>query len=175
MPLYLIPIDRDGEELKVDKAIMFLGRHPDCDAILTDSRKVSRKHCCIAQINDEFVVRDLGSMNGIRINEEYIREETVLKTGDELWIGDIGYRIEIRNPQRRKKASSQPDKQEASQPADKALRRSNLDSEFVAKDSPVPIPEEGYDLAVEETMHKKQMPVPEEVIELTENDLIDEE
>ncbi len=36
--------------------IVFFGRAPECDVVLLDSRKVSRKHCCIAQIDDHFVI-----------------------------------------------------------------------------------------------------------------------
>ena len=51
----------------------------ECDVVLTGSRKVSRKHCCIAQIDDHFVVRDLGSLNGLRLNGAQVEREALLQ------------------------------------------------------------------------------------------------
>ncbi len=95
MAIYLVPID-NGRPIVLDKAVVFVGRHPECDVILKDSRKVSRKHCCLAQVDDRIVVRDLGSMNGIRVNGRQVRKETTLRLNDELSIGDVTYRIKSR-------------------------------------------------------------------------------
>jgi len=68
-----------------------LGRHPECD-IQIDSRKISRRHCCIAQVSDYLVVRDLGSTNGIRINGVRVVEGR-LADGDELTLGNNRYKV----------------------------------------------------------------------------------
>jgi pSer/pThr/pTyr-binding forkhead associated (FHA) protein len=68
-----------------------IGRHPECD-ILIESRKISRRHCCIAQVGDYLVVRDLASTNGIRINGVRVLEGR-LKANDELTIGGHSYRV----------------------------------------------------------------------------------
>ena len=81
----------DGPSILLDKPILLLGRHPECD-IQIDSRKISRRHCCIAQVNDYLVVRDLGSTNGIRINGMRVQEGN-LKANDELTIGGNLYRV----------------------------------------------------------------------------------
>jgi predicted component of type VI protein secretion system len=75
----------------LDKPILLLGRHPECD-IQIDSRKVSRRHCCIAQVADYLVVRDLDSTNGIRINGARALEGK-LRHGDELTIGNHRYQV----------------------------------------------------------------------------------
>lgn len=93
MPVYLTPL-AEGRRIPLDKAIMFIGRHPDCDVVLSRSRKISRRHCCIAQVNNTLVVRDLGSTNGVRINGELIRREASLKVGDAVAIGDVEYTVE---------------------------------------------------------------------------------
>src|ERR1700745_230719 len=85
MPAQLISLN-GGPSILLDKPILLIGRHPECD-ILIDSRKVSRRHCCIAQVSDFLVVRDLGSTNGIRINGVRVLEGR-LKAGDELTIGN---------------------------------------------------------------------------------------
>ena len=81
----------DGPSILLDKPILLIGRDPECD-IQIDSRKISRRHCCIAQVNDYLVVRDLGSTNGIRINGLRVQEGN-LKAEDELTIGGSRYRV----------------------------------------------------------------------------------
>jgi predicted component of type VI protein secretion system len=90
MPAQLVALD-NGPSILLDKPILLLGRHPECD-IQIDSRKISRRHCCIAQVGDHLVVRDLGSTNGIRINGIRIVEGH-LNAGDELTIGNHRYRV----------------------------------------------------------------------------------
>jgi len=91
MPAQMISL-ADGPSILLDKPILLLGRHPECD-IQLNSRKVSRRHCCIAQVNTYLVVRDLGSTNGIRINGVRVLEGR-LKAGDELTIGNFRYQIQ---------------------------------------------------------------------------------
>src|SRR5207302_10062498 len=88
MPAQLLALT-DGPSLVLDKPILLLGRHPECD-IQIDSRRVSRRHCCIAQVADYLVVRDLDSTNGIRINGSRVPEGK-LRHGDELTIGNHRY------------------------------------------------------------------------------------
>jgi len=83
-----------GASIPLDKAIVFFGRGSECDVVLTNSRKVSRKHCCVSQIDHRIVIRDLGSMNGVRINEQMVQDEENLEIGDVLWVGDLGFRLE---------------------------------------------------------------------------------
>ncbi len=90
MPAQLVALDY-GPNILLDKPILLLGRHPECD-IQIDSRKISRRHCCIAQVSDYLVVRDLGSTNGIRINGIRIVEGK-LSAGDELTIGNHRYQV----------------------------------------------------------------------------------
>ena len=90
MALYLMPV-ADGRPVVLDKAVIFFGRHPECDVVLNRSRKVSRKHCCVAQVNHQIVVRDLGSMNGVMVNGQRLRKQAPLSVGDELIIGDVAY------------------------------------------------------------------------------------
>ena len=90
MPAQLVALN-DGPSILLDKPILLLGRHPECD-IQIDSRKISRRHCCIAQVSDYLVVRDLGSTNGVRINGIKVVEGR-LAAGDELTIGNHRYRV----------------------------------------------------------------------------------
>jgi predicted component of type VI protein secretion system len=85
----------DGPNLVLDKPILLVGRHQECD-VQIPSRKISRKHCCIAQVADYVVVKDLQSTNGIRVNGARMLEG-VLRHGDELTIGNMKYRLEWPN------------------------------------------------------------------------------
>ena len=90
MPAQLVALN-DGPNILIDKPILLIGRHPECD-IQIDSRKISRRHCCIAQVEDYLVVRDLDSTNGIRINGVRVLEGK-LQAGDELTVGSTRYRV----------------------------------------------------------------------------------
>src|SRR5947209_5683412 len=90
MPAQLVALN-DGPTILVDKPILLLGRHPECD-VQIDSRKISRRHCCIAQVNDYLVVRDLDSTNGVRINGVRVVEGR-LHAGDELTVGNHRYQV----------------------------------------------------------------------------------
>jgi predicted component of type VI protein secretion system len=90
MPAQLLALN-EGPAILLDKPILLLGRDLECD-IRLDSRKISRRHCCIAQVGDQLVVRDLGSTNGLRINGIRVVEGH-LKAGDELTIGNFRYKV----------------------------------------------------------------------------------
>lgn len=96
MPAHLLSL-ADGPNILLDKPILLFGRHQECD-IQLNSKKVSRRHCCIAQVNDYFVIRDLGSTNGIKINGERVVEGR-LKPGDEITIGNYSYQLCVDNPE----------------------------------------------------------------------------
>jgi len=170
MPMVLVPLEH-GEPIKLDKAILFFGRHPDCDVVLTNSRKVSRKHCCVAQIDSGIVVRDVGSMNGVRVNDDVSRDELPIRPGDVLWVGDVGYRMEMRAAEQRKPRKPSPEPEStAAVPRNATLNRS------LSGDEPVPLAEEGKDFSVERTLPpRKKKPADSEVIELSESDIMDDD
>jgi len=91
MPARLVALD-EGSDIPLDRTMVVVGRHPQCDARL-DSLRVSRHHCCMTQDHGEVVVRDLGSTNGIRINGQRV-EMGRLRPGDELSIAHIRYRLD---------------------------------------------------------------------------------
>lgn len=93
MPAVLVPIE-SGKPIVLDKPIVLVGRHPDCDAVILNSRKISRKHCAVALVNNKFVVRDLGSMNGVWVNGTRVEAQHPVGFGDELMIGDVRFLLE---------------------------------------------------------------------------------
>ena len=94
----------EGPNIPMDRAVVVVGRHPNCDTRL-DSLRVSRHHCCMTQEDGQVIVRDLDSANGIRINGQRV-ETGRLRPGDELSIAHIRYRLH-----------GEPDSEQASHPA----------------------------------------------------------
>ncbi|NLE71599.1 MAG: FHA domain-containing protein [Actinomycetales bacterium] len=74
-----------GARFLLDADRTVAGRSPDADIFLDDVT-VSRKHVEFVREGDEFVVRDVGSLNGTYVNRDRI-ERAVLKAGDEVQIG----------------------------------------------------------------------------------------
>lgn len=91
MSARLVALD-GGLDILLDRSAVVIGRHPSCNARL-ESLRVSRHHCCISQETGQFLVRDLGSTNGIRINGQRV-EVGPLKVGDELSIAHLRFRLE---------------------------------------------------------------------------------
>jgi pSer/pThr/pTyr-binding forkhead associated (FHA) protein len=90
MPIHLVSLT-DGPNILLEKPILLFGRHEECDVQL-NSKKISRRHCVLAQVGDHLVVRDLGSTNGVRINGQRVAEGQ-LRPGDELQVGNFKYQV----------------------------------------------------------------------------------
>ena len=74
-----------GKRLAIQQGPVIIGRDPDCHIAVADD-EISRKHAVIELRDDGFYIRDLGSMNGILVNDKTCRESK-LKHGDNLEIG----------------------------------------------------------------------------------------
>ena len=80
-----------GSQIVIDRAVVLVGRSADCDAIIDFSSKISRMHCVLVQVDANYFIRDLGSLNGIRVNGERVAKEAMLLQGAEVAIGDVIY------------------------------------------------------------------------------------
>jgi pSer/pThr/pTyr-binding forkhead associated (FHA) protein len=120
----------DGPDIALDGAMIVVGRDPNCDTRLY-SLRVSRHHCCMTRKDDQVVVRDLGSTNGIRING--MRVETgSLRPGDELSIAHFRYRLE-----------GEEDSEQASDPA---IRKQDLTPDSTRLSNWIHLPKCGFGL-----------------------------
>jgi adenylate cyclase len=63
-----------------------IGRHPDCEVILTDPMS-SRRHCKIERGGTLFFVEDNGSANGTLLNNEPLKTRMAFRNGDTMQIG----------------------------------------------------------------------------------------
>jgi len=74
-----------GSRFLLDRDTTSAGRHPDSDIFLDDVT-VSRRHAEFRRDGAEFVVVDVGSLNGTYVNREPV-DSAVLANGDEVQIG----------------------------------------------------------------------------------------
>lgn len=74
------------------------GHQPDVDLSADDT--VSRRHALILERHGRFFLRDLESMNGTRVNGQWLQPggETPLEHGDEIEIGEF-CRLEVVDPE----------------------------------------------------------------------------
>jgi pSer/pThr/pTyr-binding forkhead associated (FHA) protein len=74
-----------GSRFMLDRPTTSAGRHPDSDIFLDDVT-VSRRHAEFRREDGDFVVVDVGSLNGTYVNREPV-DTAVLVSGDEVQIG----------------------------------------------------------------------------------------
>ena len=75
-----------GKRVDVDEKPIIVGRSQECDLHIPHP-SVSRQHCSIWRDAESYRVRDLGSTNRTRVNDERI-DGAVLADGDHITIGE---------------------------------------------------------------------------------------
>ena len=74
------------------ETVTLIGRSRRCDVVVEDPN-VSRQHAEIRRQGDSYVIRDLGSTNGTRVNRRDARQAT-LQHGDRIEVGTTELRFE---------------------------------------------------------------------------------
>jgi predicted component of type VI protein secretion system len=69
-----------------------IGRNRDCDLCLSDL-SVSRRHAQLVRREEGWILSDLGSHNGTRLNGWLVREPVRLSAGDRLEFGSMVFII----------------------------------------------------------------------------------
>lgn len=69
------------------KPEIIIGRAPDCDLSINNPT-VSKKHCRLIFINDEYIIEDTGSVNGVLVNSQK-KARASLKHGDVIRLGEV--------------------------------------------------------------------------------------
>lgn len=84
--------NRSARRVPLTGAPIRIGRAPECELVLKDSR-VSRRHARLHARDGVLVLTDLGSTNGTRVNDHRVTE-VVLGAGDRILIGDTQLVVE---------------------------------------------------------------------------------
>jgi hypothetical protein len=71
-----------------------IGRSRDCDVVLSD-QNVSRHHAEVRPSGGSWIVKDLGSTNGVKVNGRRIQGPQSLKRGDEIQLGTSRVTFEL--------------------------------------------------------------------------------
>ncbi len=74
-----------GKTFPLAKDRVVIGRQPESDVVVADPG-VSRRHAEIRREDGGFIIADLGSTNGTRVNETTVAERT-LEEGDRITVG----------------------------------------------------------------------------------------
>ena len=86
-----------GKNIEITKDEILAGRSLDNDFVISDI-SVSRKHFKITKENNRFIVNDLGSGNGIKVNGSKVTSAD-LSDGDIISVGARQIKFEILNPE----------------------------------------------------------------------------
>jgi Protein of unknown function (DUF3662)/Inner membrane component of T3SS, cytoplasmic domain len=84
-----------GRRLLVAPGGAVIGRSRDCDIVLDDAG-VSRRHARLHPAAGGWALEDLGSTNGVRLNEEELRDTMPVHPGDQIEIGSTKIVFELR-------------------------------------------------------------------------------
>lgn len=87
----LHPLDLERTRIKVAGPRMVLGRGEQCE-ICFDDHSISRQHAEIVLTPTGFAIGDLGSTNGIAVNDQPV-SRTPLRSGDRLRLGQRVFRF----------------------------------------------------------------------------------
>jgi hypothetical protein len=71
-----------------------IGRSRDCDIVLEDS-SISRRHAELRPAGEGWVIEDLGSTNGVRVNGNTAHGPQEVRTGDRIEIGSTEMLFEV--------------------------------------------------------------------------------
>jgi predicted component of type VI protein secretion system len=74
-----------------------IGREQDCH-LRPNSELVSRHHCVFTVDDFSVHVRDLGSTNGTFVNDQRVRGEILLNSGDRIRVGKLDFELAIGEP-----------------------------------------------------------------------------
>lgn len=86
-PITLILASQEGlREYQFNIPVILIGRDSRCDLCLDDTT-VSAEHARLAFHHSQWWVEDLGSKNGTYLNHVPVLSAVVLKSGDELELG----------------------------------------------------------------------------------------
>lgn len=85
----------EGRRVELGAKPIVIGREDDCTIVMSpEDKEASRRHAEVRRLGDGFVIADLGSVNGTRVNGSGITERE-LTGGEKISIGRSTFRFEV--------------------------------------------------------------------------------
>lgn len=85
------------QQLVFDKASVVVGRETDCDIVIDQDLKVSRKHFCFELRGSQLWVKNLSEKNSIFVNQQKVDEAQITQTSL-IQAGDTIFKVEVEIP-----------------------------------------------------------------------------
>ncbi len=127
-----------GKTIPLGTSKFLIGREQDCQ-LRPNSELVSRHHCVFNLDDYTLRLRDLGSTNGTFLNDQRVRGEMTLKSGDRVRVGKLDFEIVIVDPETVGKSNGDSSKLLKAPPAELAETTSLSSSETSFE---IPLPSE---------------------------------
>jgi len=87
-----------GARFALKEGATIIGREQGVDIVLAD-KQCSRQHCRIISLHSQFMIEDLKSTNGTRVNGVPVTTVLALNSGDQIALGETLLGFEIKEPE----------------------------------------------------------------------------
>jgi pSer/pThr/pTyr-binding forkhead associated (FHA) protein len=128
----LVSLD-GGQSFDLVKDLTLIGRDETCD-IRIDHKSISKLHCVLVKTDGLIFLRDLGSTNGTRVNNQRVRRAALLPN-DTLAIANLKYSVKF-GMALDELESPPPAEQHAVQPSQPPLRVNALPDVYPESKTP---------------------------------------
>jgi pSer/pThr/pTyr-binding forkhead associated (FHA) protein len=85
---------QEGQVIPITLSQFVVGRDPQCH-LRPASPMISKRHCALLQRDGKAYIRDFGSTNGTFVNDQPVKDEAELHSGDRLKIGPLVFEVRL--------------------------------------------------------------------------------
>ena len=94
--LHAIEGSLSGRQWEITTQGVYIGREPR-NEIIVEEAGISRQHARVLLHNGTIWVQDIGSRNGVFVNNNRVPDNKQLKPGDRVMVGSIIFEVSMRN------------------------------------------------------------------------------